>query len=498
MAFSHDLGKADAQAAIANRDAAPKWESFMSLSAGKSESHQPTADVLIIGAGLAGLCAARYLARRNISYTVIEARDRVGGRTCSERVGNDTIDLGGQWIGPTQHRLKALTDELCIATFPQFHDGKKLLSWGGKIQSYTGDLPNLSPLAQLELLWGDYRLKKNWRTLPPERPWSAPRAAEWDSMTVETWKQRHLRSKGARLFIDVVVRAVLTSEPRDVSFLYFLNYLRSGCGLESLISIAGGAQQERFVGGAQQICERLADGLGDRLVLDAPVRAIEQDTGGVTVHTDRGSFRGRYCIVAIPPVLAGRIHYGASLPAKRDQLTARMPMGSVIKYVALYDRPFWRAAGFSGEVVSDTGPTVTTFDDCSHDGSQAALVTFSDAVAAREWSDRTADERQQAVLAEFARFFGPEALRPTHFAQKDWNMETWSRGCYVGVMGPGVLTTFGEALREPCGRVHWSGTETADEWMGYLDGAVQSGDRAAAEVFARLQQTVEPAAVRNK
>jgi monoamine oxidase len=350
----------------------------------------------------------------------------------------------------------------------------------------------------LELLWNDYRLKTHWRTLPPERPWSAPRAVEWDSMTVETWKQRHMRSRGARLFIDIVVRAVLTSEPRDVSFLYFLNYLRSGRGLESLISIAGGAQQERFVGGAQQISERLAEGLGARLVLDAPVRAIEQDTDGVTVHTDKGPFHGRYCIVAIPPVLAGRIHYTASLPAKRDQLTARMPMGSVIKYVAVYDRPFWRAAGFSGEVVSDTGPTVTTFDDCSHDGAQSALVTFSDAVAAREWSDRTPDDRQHAVLKEFARFFGPEALRPTHFAEKDWNMETWGRGCYVGVMGPGVMTTFGDALREPCGRIHWSGTETADEWMGYLDGAVQSGDRAAAEVCARLQQSVAPVAVRTK
>jgi monoamine oxidase len=471
----------------------------MSLSTSRPENgHAVPVDVLVIGAGLAGLCAARYLARRNVACTVIEARDRVGGRTCSQRIGNDAIDLGGQWIGPTQNRLKALADELGVATFPQYHEGRKLLSWGGKIQSYSGDLPNLSPLAQLELLWNDYRLKSHWRTLPPERPWSAPRAVEWDSMTVETWKQRHMRSKGARLFIDIVVRAVLTSEPRDVSFLYFLNYLRSGRGLESLISIAGGAQQERFVGGAQQISQRLAEGLGSRLVFEAPVRAIAQDADRVTVHTDKGLFQARYVIVAIPPVLAGRIHYAVSLPAKRDQLTARIPMGSVIKYVAVYDRPFWRAAGFSGEAVSDTGPTVTTFDDSSHDGTQAALVTFSDAVAARQWSDRTPQDRQQAVLAEFARFFGPEALQPTHFAEKDWNMDPWSRGCYVGVMGPGVMTTFGDALREPCGRIHWSGTETADQWMGYLDGAVQSGDRAAAEVCARLQKTVEPAALSSK
>ena len=447
-------------------------------------------DVIIIGAGLAGLCAARQLMLRQVECQVVEARDRVGGRTLSQRLGGETIDLGGQWIGPRQNRIRALAAELGIATFPQFHDGKKLLSWGGKIQTYRGDLPSLSPLAQLELLWNDYRLRSHWRTLPAERPWSAPRAAEWDSQTIETWKRRHLRSRGARLFIDMVVRAVLTSEPRDVSLLYFLNYLRAGHGLESLISIAGGAQQERFVGGAQQICQRLADPLGPRLLLDAPVRAIEQDTRGVTVRTDRGPLTARYVILAIPPVLAGRIHYEPMLPSRRDQLTSRMPMGSVIKYVIAYERAFWRTAGFSGEVVSDTGPTVTTFDDTSHDGAHPALVTFSDASAARNWSDRPADERRQAVLAELARFFGPATLRPTEFVEKDWNLDAWSRGCYAGVTGPGVLTSFGDALREPCGRIHFAGTETADEWLGYLDGAVQSGDRAATEVCTRLQRNV--------
>ena len=306
-------------------------------------------------------------------------------------------------------------------------------------------------------------------------------------MTLETWKLRHLRSAGARLFVDAITRAVLTSEPRDVSFLFFLSYLRWGNGLERLISIKGGAQQERFVGGAQQISERLADALAPRVVLSAPVRTIEQDAGGVTVRGDAGAYRARYAIVAVPPLLAGRIHYAAALPDRRDQLTARLPMGSVIKYVAVYERPFWREAGFSGEVFSDTGITVTTFDDTSHDGSQPALLTFSDGAAARQWSARTPAERRAAVLAEFVRFFGPRAERPVAFAEKNWNDDPWSRGCYVGVAGPGTLTAFGEALREPCGRIHWSGTETATEWMGYLDGAIQSGQRAAAEVSARLR-----------
>jgi monoamine oxidase len=161
-------------------------------------------------------------------------------------------------------------------------------------------------------------------------------------------------------------------------------------------------------------------------------------------------------------------------------------MGSVIKYVAAYERPFWREAGFSGEAVSDTGITVTTFDDTSHDGGHPALVTFSDGQVARDWSDRTPDERRAAVLAELARFFGPKAASPVAFVEQNWNDDPWSRGCYVGVTGPGTLTAFGEALREPCGRIHWAGTETATEWMGYLEGAIQSGRRAAAEVRNRL------------
>jgi monoamine oxidase len=442
----------------------------------------PRADVVVVGAGVAGLCAARQLHRQGVSVLVVEARDRVGGRTLSQQVGREVLDLGGQWIGPTQNRLADLARELGVKTFPQYHTGRKLLSWAGKLRRFSGDVPWLSPLAMVELLLMRSRFGSMAAQIPPDRPWSFPQADRWDSMTLETWKRRHLHTAGARLFLDIVTRAVLTSEPRDLSFLFFLSYLRWGHGLDSLISIPNGAQQDRFVGGAQQICERLADELAGRVVLKAPVQAIEQDSTGVTVRTALGAFPCRRVIVAVPPMLAGRIEYQPALPARRDQLMARMPMGSVIKYIAVYERAFWRASGFSGEVFSDTGITTTTFDDSSPDGSQPALVTFSDGAAARLWSDRTPEERQQAVLAEFVRFFGPEAARPVAFVEKDWTVDPWSRGCYVGVMAPGVMTTFGTAMREPCGRIHWAGTETATEWMGYIDGAIQSGYRAAGEV----------------
>jgi monoamine oxidase len=361
-----------------------------------------------------------------------------------------------------------------------------MLSWGGKIRHFSGEIPWLSPLALFELIVLRSRLAGMAAQIPPERPWDAPKADLWDSMTLETWKRRHLHSQGGRLFLDIVTRAVLTSEPRDVSFLFFLSYLRWGHGLDRLISIPNGAQENRFVGGAQQICERLAEELGERVVLNAPVQAIEQNGNGVTVRTPGQAYQGQFVIVAVPPLLAGRIDYQPRLPAKRDHLMARMPMGSVIKYIAVYERAFWRDAGFSGEAFSDTGPAVTTFDDSSPDGSHPALVTFSDGEVARVWSERSPEERQKAVLTEFVRFFGADAGRPVAFVEKNWLEDPWSRGCYVGVMGPGTMTSWGPALREPCGRIHWSGTETATDWMGYIEGAIQSGYRAADEVRSRI------------
>jgi monoamine oxidase len=447
-------------------------------------------DVIIVGAGVAGLCAARRLHREGFSVRVLEAQDRVGGRTLSQQVGREILDLGGQWQGPTQDRLAELAGELGVQMFPQHHAGRKILSWAGKIRHFSGEIPWLSPYAVFELLLMRSRMSSMAAQVPPERPWDAPQAELWDSMTLESWKRRHLHSKGARLFLDIVTRAVFTSEPRDLSFLFFLSYLRWGHGLDRLISIPGGAQQNRFVGGAQQICQRMAEELGDRVVLNAPVQAIAQHAGGVTVRSGAGPVEGELVIIAMPPLLAGRIDYQPRLPARRDHLMARMPMGSVIKYIAVYEKAFWREAGFSGEAFSDTGPTVTTFDDTSHDGAQPALVTFSDGEVARVWSERSPDERRQAVLAEFVRFFGPQAARPSAFVEKNWLEDPWSRGCYVGVMGPGTMTSWAPALREPCGRIHWAGTETATDWMGYIEGAIQSGDRAAEEVRCRVKNTL--------
>ena len=273
------------------------------------------------------------------------------------------------------------------------------------------------------------------------------------------------------------------TQPAELSLLHFLFYIHSGGGFDSLISTDGGAQQHRIVGGSQLIAVRMAGRLGDRVVLDAPVRRIVADGESVAVIGDDVEVRAAHVIVAIPPTLAGRIDYDPPLPGWRDQFTQRMPQGSVVKCMAVYDEPFWRRDGLSGQVTSTDGPVKVVFDNTPSSGGAGVLLGFLEGEQARTLSRATDDERRAAVLACFARFFGPRAGRPVEYVDRSWAEERYSRGCYAGYLPPGVMTSLGFALRRPCGRIHWAGTETAETWCGYIDGAITSGERAARDVL---------------
>jgi len=445
-------------------------------------------DVIVVGAGLAGLTAARILTRQGLQSVVLEARDRVGGRTLAQQTAaGHALDLGGQWIGPTQDRIESLVREFGIQTYPQYCTGIKQLRVCGASRTYKSSLPALSLFNLFDFQHVLSTLNRLSAQVPLEAPYQARRAAEWDGMTVETWKRRFVKTRKVRAMIDIVVGAIFAADPGDISFLHFLFYLHSGGGLERLSEITNGAQQTRAHGGFQQVSQRMAAELGDRVRLNAPVRSIVQTKRGVTVHSDAGSFEGSYAIVAVPPALAGRIDYRPGMPPLRDQLTQRMPMGSVIKCIALYDRPFWRDEGYSGEVVFDEGPVTFTFDDTPEGSDKGALIGFIVGTLAREWSEHSEENRRAKVLQQFSSFFGPQAANTIEYLEKDWAAELWSRGCYTGFMPPGVMTSYGKALREPVGRIHWAGTETAEKWNGYMDGAVRSGERAGAEVLERVR-----------
>jgi monoamine oxidase len=443
--------------------------------------------VIVVGAGLAGLSAASDLIAGGHSVVVLEARDRVGGRTLNHRLGHgQVVEVGGQWVGPGQNRILARARALGVKTFKTYTKGGQVLDYGGAITHFTGLIP---PLPEPDA--GDFNnllglISSLQTTIPLDRPWTAPDAATLDSQTLETFKLAHSSTRGARFLIDLATKAVFAAEPRDLSLLHALFYFNSGGGIINLTSTAGGAQDSRFVGGSQLVSIRMAARLGHRVVLKAPVRRIAQRRGGVTVHSDAGVWHGKRVIVALAPTLAGRIEYEPAMPALRDQLTQRVPQGSVIKFEAVYPRPFWRSAGLNGYSYSDRPPVHFTYDNSPPSGHPGVLLGFVCGQEARRLGQLSAGARRRGVLASFTRLFGSDAAHPRSLIEHNWANEVWTRGCYGGFMPPGVWSDFGSALRAPVGRIHWAGTETAEVFMGYMDGAVRSGERAARELRAHL------------
>lgn len=464
-------------------------------------------DVVIVGAGLSGLVAARLLLGNDVNPLVLEARDRLGGRLLNEEIGDGkVVEVGGQWIGPTQGRISALAAELGVGTFPTHDEGRHVIEIGGKRAFYAGALTDtrlglvrdlsraISPLALVDFEQARARLDRMARQVPLEAPWTAPKAVSWDGQTFATWILRNTRTAAARSLFELATEAVWAAEPADVSLLHVLFYTHSGGGFNVLVGTGGGAQQDRFHGGSQRIAELLAEALGQgRVRLSSPVRRIEHGEGGVVLHADGTAgepsglaVRAQRVVVAVPPTLAGRISYDPPLPARRDQLTQRMPQGTVIKTMAVYDQPFWREEGLSGQATSDVGPARVVFDNSPPDGSPGVLLGFLEGRLARQWGAQTATERREAVLAGHARLFGKRATKPQRFIERVWSEEEWTRGCYGCLMTTGGWTEYGDALRAPIGPLHWAGAETATVWNGYMDGAVQSGERAASEVLSAL------------
>jgi monoamine oxidase len=448
------------------------------------EAERRDSDVVVVGAGLAGLMAARQLSAAGRSVMVLEARDRVGGRTVNVPIGGgNVVEMGGQWVGPTQDRLIALADELGIETFPTYYEGRNVLNLGGRLRRYKGTIPRLAP----HVLWDIDRVRRKLhreaREVPPEEPWAAPNAAELDAQTFNSWISKRMRTKRGREVLELAIGTLLGTGSAEPSLLWVLALVRGAGSFDYLVDTEGGAQQDRFVGGSQQIAIRLAEQLGQSVVLETPVRRISQDGSGATVEADGLSVRAQRVIVAVPPVLAGRITFAPTLGGRRDQLLQRTSNGAITKCAAVYAEPFWREHGLTGQAVNDQGPIGTTFDNSPPDGSPGVLLGFISGSEAIRHARRPESERRKVVLECFTRLFGEDAAHPGIYLEQAWAEEEWSRGGPVCSPAPGALSSYGEALSRPAGRIHWAGAETSAVWRGYMDGAVRSGERAAEEAL---------------
>ena len=455
------------------------------------------ADVAIVGAGFAGLTAARRLRQQGKKVIVLEARDRVGGRAFNLPIeGGEVSETGATFIGPTQDRIAALAAELGVGTFPTYNEGENIYITPSQRLRYsdtgpTGTAPP-DPVTLLDLAQLVLRLDEMSTEVPVDAPWNAPNAARYDAQTLQSFVDANSATPQFRALVPLATRPIFGAEPSELSLLYVLFYIAASGNetnpgtFERNFNTRDGAQMSRFVGGSQLICERIAEKLGKRLVLRSPVKRIVQRRKEVVVHSRRANVHAKRVIVAIPPTLTGRIKYSPRVPHERSALIERLPQGTLTKVTAIYDRPFWRDQGLTGQVLSQNAFLNVTYDDSPPDGSPGVVFGFVGGDSARRFAALGAEQRKAAAIADLVEFFGSEAANPVGYHEASWREERWSRGCPVAVYAPGVLTTYGPAIRRPVDRIHWAGTETSSYWNGYMDGAVRSGERAAAEVLAEL------------
>jgi len=442
-----------------------------------------TADVCVVGAGFAGLAAAYRLKQAGANVVVLEARNRVGGRSFTHDMkGGGWVDFGGQWVGPTQDRFYALIKEMGCETYPSPNFGRTLqrgvLDDGYHRITHEGD--DSYPGAKL-VNDGFAAIDKLAETVDPLSPWTHPLAEQLDAVTFAEWLRANIAHENARRFVGVEVGSVPCASVEEISMLHLAWLVRACGGLDMLFGDEGGAQQDRLIGGTQSVAKRVAERLGGAIRPGQPVRRIEWTEKGAVVQSDQLSVAARHVIVAIPPHLAGAIEYEPSLPTNRVQVTQRWPQGLVIKVSMLYSEPFWRKDGLSGASLDHFSIMGETADSSNPEKfSKAGILTgFVYTDNARTAAMMEPAERKKVFLAEVAKRFGPKALEPEHYHETNWSMQNWTRGCFTGFLTPGATRLFGSAVRDPVGPLHWAGTETSTTWPSFIDGAIRSGEREA-------------------
>lgn len=448
------------------------------------ESGSASVDVVVVGAGFAGLSAADRLTGMGLSVLVVEGRDRVGGRSFTGEVAGIEVDLGATWVSPRHTAIRDLAKRVGCTIVPQYHEGRNVLWMSGRRRTYKGTIPPVSPAAMVNMARVQMALEKLVTTIDPEAAWDSPNAAELDSMSFGQWLDRKRASAPTRALMNVVSKVQWGGSPADISMLHVLRYIRAVGDLDHMLDVENGQQQDRIAETTQEIAKRLAAQLGDRILLDAPAHRIIQDENGVTVHTGSSAITARYAIVTAAPVHRADIEFEPALSEQGESLARTWRMGALSKAYVAYDTPFWRQDGVSGEALTDTGAVFITFD-VSADGGPGIMLAFCDPLLFDGFDE---ENRRQRVIQQLVDLYGPEARNPIDYVDHCWGTDEFAPGGPNPAVAPFATTSYARALTEPHGRVEWAGTETAGEWAGCMNGAVLTGQRAAERVAQRIRK----------
>ncbi|WP_457206972.1 flavin monoamine oxidase family protein [Nocardioides sp. P5_C9_2] len=459
---------------------------------------EPDVDVVVIGAGVTGLTAARRLREAGRTVLVLEARDRVGGRLLTDDVDGVRLEVGGQWVSPDQTALLAVLHELDLATYPRHREGESVyVGLDGVRRTFTGDAFPVPAATAAEVDRLTAELDRLAEDMDPLQPWRHPDADELDRITFAEWLERRTDDAEARDNIALYVGpAMLTKPTHAFSALTAVLMAASAGGFSNLVD-ADFILDRRVVGGLQEVPLRLAQRLGDAVRLGTPVTAIDHDDDGVTVSAGGTTFTARHALLAVPPTLVGRIAFTPALPAAHQQMRQQQSFGLVIKLHITYETPFWRDAGLSGTAFSPYALVHEAYDNTNEDvpdETRGTLVGFVSDERADELLALTPDERRRRVLESLRDYYGDEALHPVGYYESPWMHDEWTAGAYATSFATGSLTRFGPLTREDVGRLSFASSDIAGLGFQHVDGGIRMGEAAAQRILAAPRSSVRSAA----
>ncbi|MGH2960597.1 MAG: flavin monoamine oxidase family protein [Solirubrobacterales bacterium] len=445
------------------------------------------AEIAVVGAGIAGLSAAARLASEGVDVVVLEARDRVGGRVWNVEIGGEANELGGQWVAPYQSAVHATVEDLGIELFPSFREGEHVyIDPSGKSHRYEGHDAPLGTESERAYAEADGKLDALAKELDPEAPWAHRDASELDTITFEAWLRREVSDDIARDLLRSWLAGGFLAKPAHTFSLLQGLWMISGAGGTYELFEPDQCLAYRVVGGSQLIPIRLAERLGDRVVLGAPARDIRWSHEGVEIDAGSVTARARAAIVAVPPNLTGAIRFRPALPAWRMRMEQALSQGSIIKVLAVYEQPFWRQEGLSGQGFAPYELVRELYDNSPPSAAVGVVTTFLAGENAERAGRMSALARRDAVLEGISKYVGPHGLEPIDFIETVWSAEEWTRGAYGTSYGVGGLTRFGEDLRRSIGPIHWACTDIAGVGHIHMEGAIRSGQRAADACLAAV------------